>query len=604
MSQRYLLVAGTGGGEMTRFVERLRARSGLRMAFSSGRIAALVDPSLPCIAVGSGGCILGSLFHRSGAAHRLASLTGVDAAAILRNEGDGLLHGFWGGYVAALEAAGQVRILRDPSGLLPCYYARCDRFLLFASDADLLFDAGADATVDFEEIGRQLYRAFVPAATTALAGIHELLAGFALRVPATDGGQLPIWSPWDHVADREVGWEELSSTLSSIVRHCVGAWASAHGRVLLSVSGGLDSSILAACLVRSGTETICLTMFSGDPIGDERIFARALCNRLGLPLVEWPYRLEDIDIGAPLAPHLPRPRDRTQALAYERAHLEVAREMRADAFITGNGGDSVFGYSQSAAPVADLYLAHGLGSAAFKSLVDVCRQTGCSITDAARQAWRLAHRPPAFPVAPKPLLLAPDFVAGILPAMLHHPWLDAPEGALPGKAAHIASIVRVQSHLEAGRASRLPVLSPLMSQPLVETCLSIPSWEWRAGGRDRSVARRAFARDLPPIVRDRRVKGSPSGFGAKLLDHFRKPIRERLLDGRLAAAAIVDRAAIEQVLGGERPVPHAERVRMLELVNAEAWIDRWTARQPAEPLTADIRQDGHGRPRPADGPIP
>jgi len=52
---------------------------------------------------------------------------------------------------------------------------------------------------------------------------------------------------------------------------------------------------------------------------------------------------------------------------------------------------------------------------------------------------------------------------------------------------------------------------------------------WRAGGRDRAVARAAFAADLPPAIIGRRSKGGPDGFSAIVLREHRTAIRERLL---------------------------------------------------------------------------
>ena len=119
-----------------------------------------------------------------------------------------------------------------------------------------------------------------------------------------------------------------------------------------------------------------------------------------------------------------------------------------------------------------------------------------------------------------------------------------------------------------------------MSQPIVEYCLAVPSWEWRAGGRDRALARLAFANDLPPLVLRRRVKGGPSHFAAELLDRFRAAIRERLLEGRLARHGIIDKAALEVAVEDGRQCSGEERVRILELVAAEAWLDSWAARGP------------------------
>jgi asparagine synthase (glutamine-hydrolysing) len=595
MSPRYLLVVGGKAADRSDLMRLLSTRTGLALSFSDGRIAAFVSPSCGCIPVGEAGCILGYLFRRHGSARQLADLGAGDMASVAGSHGQALLSTFWGGYVAAVAGPDFVRVLRDPSGNFPCYFSTYADLVLFASDAELLVAATASrVSIDCEEIGRQLYRAFVPSATTALGNVRELLAGFALCLPSGLGQQEPCWSPWDHVHDRSEGSAETAERLSRIVQHCVHAWASTDHPVLLSVSGGLDSSIVAACLAKAGADAVCLTMFTDDPSGDERPFARALCDRLGLALIERPYRLEDIDITEPLAANLPRPRDRTQANAYERVHNAVASEIGAGAFMTGNGGDHVFGYSQSAAPIADRYLSEGLGRGMFTALLDVCRQTGCSMADALRQAWRLVRESPAHRVRPNPLFLESSFVAGLGVDDLHHPWLDAPPGALPGKAAHIATILRVQPNLEPGGGIRFPVLNPLVSQPIVESCLAVPTWEWRAGGRDRSLARRAFAADLPPLILNRRVKGTPGRFAARLLDHFRDPIRERLLGGRLASHKIVDVVAVERVLASERPVPDLERVRLLELVNAEAWIDHWTARpQATTSAEPDIRSGAH-----------
>jgi asparagine synthase (glutamine-hydrolysing) len=605
MRPRYLLVIAEDSCGRTELLEQLASSSGLELAFSNPRLAALAHFSCGCLPVGNAGCILGSLFHRHGPARQVKALTDSEAASIVESDGQALLGRFWGGYVAAVAGPGSVRILRDPSGDFPCYYASFGSAMVFASDAELLVKGGVtDASIDFEEIGRQLFRAFIPVPSTALRGIHELLAGFAVRVPSVLGQQEPCWSPWDHVIGAATD-RNLAERLSRSVRHSVQGWASICGRILLSVSGGLDSSILAACLARVGADVVCLTMFTDDPGGDERLFARALCERLGLPLLERRYRLEDIDICEPMAMNLPRPKDRTQALAFEHVHYAVASEIGADAFMTGNGGDHVFGYSQSAAPIADRYLTEGLGKGTLAALFDVCRQTGCSMADAVRQAWRLAHAPPDYQVRPNPLFLHREIVAFLGADDLHHPYFSAPAGALPGKAAHIATILRVQPNLEPSLGDRYPVVNPLVSQPVVEACLEVPTWEWRAEGRDRSLARRAFADELPPVILNRRVKGTPGRFAARLLDHFRDSIRERLLGGQLASHRIIDAIALEQVLAGERPVPDLQRVRILELVNAEAWIDHWLNRPRAsERGGTDIRSDAHGLLPASGGPIP
>jgi asparagine synthase (glutamine-hydrolysing) len=589
MRPRYLLLAADGVGDWPMQLDRIAMQTGLDIVHSHGRLAAFLNRECRFLTLGEQGFVAGTLFHRHGPAEQVTSLDHGEVERIVESRGERLLSHFWGGFVAAVTTDHCISVLREPSAALPCFFARGSGCTAFTSDAGLLFEAGfSDVEIDWNELARHLYSAGVPTAETCLSGVGELLAGFSMRVGDQAPRQLACWSPWNHVP-QESRPVPSSEALARTVKHCVCALASGH-KPLLSVSGGLDSSIVAAALAKARCDTICLTMYTDDAGGDERSYARALCAHLGLRLLEMPYRLEQIDIAEPLGAHLPRPGDRTQALAYERAHLEAAHDVGASAFVTGNGGDSIFGYSQSGAAIADRFLAEGLVQS-LETLVDVCRQTGCSLFDAATAAWRGARGPKGYVCRPNALFLHPDIVTELAGTRLDHEWLDAPADALPGKAAHIASILRVQQALEPSRSTHLPVLNPLMSQPILEACLGVPSWEWRSGGRDRALARRAFAADLPPVILNRRLKGSPSHFAGQILNRFRGAIRERLLDGHLARERIIDADALMQALSNGRPCADQERVRILEFVAAEAWIDSWLARsKPAR--TAPLRING------------
>src|SRR3546814_7682310 len=83
-------------------------------------------------------------------------------------------------------------------------------------------------------------------------------------------------------------------------------------------------------------------------------------------------------------------------------------------------------------------------------------------------------------------------------------------------------LLRAFNHVEhRDKTMRVPMISSLLSQPIVEYCLGIPPWEACEGGVDRSVARRAFAQDLPIAVTARSGKGSPDGFVGHYIDTHR-----------------------------------------------------------------------------------
>lgn len=581
MIQRFLLAVRRSPDGPPVPADDLVRSTGLELVFDAPWFALLASPEIDCLSLGESGAVFGTLFHRHGPARPIHALEDADARSIAAGAGARLLADFWGGYVALIEAADGPLLLRDPSGALPCYLARNDDCIFAASHVDLLLKSRAVATsIDWRALAAHLYSAGLPGSRTVLSGIKELLPGFSVRISGRPEVQQSRWSPWDHVLSgpaKDIG--ATAERLRRSVIQCVRGWAANHTRILLSVSGGLDSSIVAASLAGSGApEVHCVTMFGDDATGDERDYARALCQALGLPLSECRYRVEEVDIDAPLGAHLPRPFGRTQSNAYERAHLEIAHRIGADAFMTGNGGDNVFAYSQSAAAIADRFLAQGLGAGLFRTLRDVCRQTGCSMFEAAGSAARILRMKRSYRWRPSETFLAPDVIAELGKTGLEHSWLCAPRGALPGKAGHIAGMLRVQPNLVPGRALHAPVLNPLVSQPIMEACLAISSWQWRDGGFDRAVAREAFRKDLPDLIVRRRGKGGPDGFTARIVAHFRPAIRERLLDGLLARHGLLDTAAIEKVLGDRRPTLGEERAVLLTLLSSEAWLRFWSAK--------------------------
>jgi asparagine synthase (glutamine-hydrolysing) len=573
MRPRYLLLVADREAVAAATVQ-IAARTGLAVAHSAYDFAVLTNQACNCVTVDPEAVAIGTLFPKQGPARAVTALGEAERAHLSRHGFPALLDAWWGGYVGVRSRDGRINILRDPSGALPCYRAEQDGSKLFASDLALLQAAsGRSFAVAWEALGRILYAAGLPTPETALAGICDLRAGDILTLDGAAEQTTIGWSPWAFADPRgEEGSATTAERLRRVVEHCVAGWASLYQRPLLSLSGGLDSSIVAACLggARPGAE--CLTLYTDDAAGDERAFAQQVCDAIDLPLSEHRYDLDTVDLSRPLGAHLPRPAGRVEAQPYEAAHRALARQIGADAFFTGNGGDNVFCYSQSAAALADRALHEGPGAGAFATLQDICRQTGAGPLRVTRAAMRLARQPRGYRWKPNPRFLHPDFVASLADAPLTHPWLEAPGSALPGKTAHIAALVRAQLTLESDRSQMLPVVNPLLSQPIMEACLAIPSWRWREGGRDRAMARAAFADRLPSVVVERRMKGTPDPFCGEIVQRKREELRARLLDGLLTHHGILDNGAIEETLRPGRPTTGEENVRLLELANVEAWL--------------------------------
>src|SRR5690606_12063244 len=121
-------------GRMAEVVGRHLADQGSwDTAFRSETLVVLHNGTTPAWRVYSlhraAGVVLGTLFghsENSGGNGRLPCIGEADSERIRASEGRYLLEGFWGRYVALLElpAGAGTRILRDPTGAVPCFVLR------------------------------------------------------------------------------------------------------------------------------------------------------------------------------------------------------------------------------------------------------------------------------------------------------------------------------------------------------------------------------------------------------------------------------------------------------------------------------------------------
>jgi asparagine synthase (glutamine-hydrolysing) len=222
--------------------------------------------------------------------------------------------------------------------------------------------------------------------------------------------------------------------------------------------------------------------------------------------------------------------------------------------------------------VADCLIARASLGTFLTTARSIAEMASASLLEVLWRAWKVRFQhSAAFKWPPDLRFLSNDARAMAVNAQ-RHPWLDPPPGALPGKAAHIAMVAAAQSVAEGFDVEdHLPTYSPLIAQPLIEACIAAPSWLWFEEGRNRALARHAFAPMLPADTTKRRSKGAPDGFIAQLFESRVKQIRRMLLDGRLRSEGVLDGTAIEVALAAPSLVRGNDYLRIMKLVDAEAW---------------------------------
>jgi asparagine synthase (glutamine-hydrolysing) len=524
-----------------------------------------------------GGAIVGTLF-RNGQPTAVTALSEDEIAAIERSAGQSLIDNFWGAYVAILtdRATDTLRIVRAPFGELPCLFIVSEATLIAASDPALLVALGGYVpAIDWTAVGWHFGRRDLRFSRTCLDGVDELHGGNALTI-ASRPVLSTLWSPWTYVARRQQFRVEADAIAA--VRRAVLASVRARvgdDRAVLLLSGGIDSSIVAAALAAAGAKFDCLTLTTRDEAGDEREFAALASASVGRELHTARREVTNIDVTRSEAARMARPVARAFAQETRRAALELARSVGARCIVGGGGGDNVFCALQSGGPAADSLLMSGPGRRFYSTAAAIAQIASVPVTVVLRDALRrvLRRRGPPGPFDTR--LLGPAGLDAVIGSP-EHPWFNPPRGALPGSAGHIRLLAYAQSFGESfDPLDEVATMAPLLSQPVVEACLRVPSPLWFDRARNRMIARRAFERELPPSIFDRRSKGSPESFVGEIFERNRVTLKSQLLDGALAAHQIIDRDAIEALLDDQRPAHGSGFMRILEFADAEAWISCW-----------------------------
>lgn len=532
----------------------------------------------PVIPIDTHGCVIGHLFSRTDPSRRITEFAADEVLAIRASGGRSLLGDFWGAYVAVLTGVdGSVSVLRDPSAQMPCYYRSEAGYLALASDVTQLAQRGHQA-VNFIEIGKLLASVDAIGRETCISGVMELLPGECITT--TPGGHTisEWWSPWPWTApERPLSFENNASRLRRVLLDCMGSWASCFKSVALGVSGGLDSSIVACATHPQALELHCLNIVSSGSGGDERGYASVLASALGRPLHERHYSLSSIDIEKPVAPHHAWPNAPYFMQGIAAIHSGFSSEHHIDAYFSGNGGDNVFCSLATAAPFVDRFLTQGARSGVMNTLRDLSLLTGADGMTILRHAlgiYRRVGSPTRINLNRSGL--SSSFIEALEPFRPLHPWLEDTKGALPGKIGHVKQIIRAHRGIELYPRAESPLhIAPLLSQPIIELCLGIPTWHWVQEGINRAVAREAVRGIVPQQLLRRTSKGGPSGFMAEIFQANRQKAAQMLRDGLLARAGLLDLSIFE----GINPVTASgsdKARRILDLCAAEAWARWWS----------------------------
>lgn len=535
---------------------------------------------------GSKGLILGRLFRRADPTLLTVpdvAVNDADAANIISSRGRTLLSDFWGRYVAFMSTPdGHTLLLRDPTGALPCFRLRHLNVTIIFSwleDALQMLGESLPCRVNWDAVTVQLLQGHLSGRETSLEGIIQVLPGEAVDLHDESSEQL--WSAVEFArSPSNCHFEEASALLRHTVQDCAHAWASCYSILLLRLSGGVDSSILVSCLApnRTGADVVCVNYHSPGSDSDERHYARLAAARAGRDLLERErdpgFRIERILQAA-------RMPDPVVYVGRMNAHTDaaLATSYAAPAMFTGAGGDAVFYELLRWWPAADYLHNHGLDAGFLIAAMDAARLGRVSVWRAIASAmseW-LRHDALARQPGGTATLLAHEVQQfAVDPDRFAHLEFRGADQLPIGKYMQTVALTYPVGYYDPLEKEAAPeIVNPLLSQPVVELALRLPSYMLTRGGHGRALARQAFGSELPPQISNRRTKGGMEDHLKTVLRANLDFVRGMVLEGHLTRRGMLDRAKLEELLS-DRPTAMTSSMSQIHgLVAVEAWLSRW-----------------------------
>jgi asparagine synthase (glutamine-hydrolysing) len=523
---------------------------------------------------------------------------------LYEDHGPKMLAPLVGMFAFAIWDAGQRRLLlaRDRLGQKPLYWSRTPAGLAWASEpASLLECPDVPREVDRRALGAFLRFGYVPAPATGFAGIHKLPpAHYLIFDAATAAVQGPTryWDiprgPADENASAEEWRERLLATLSEAVKSQL--VADVPLGVLLS--GGLDSSAIAALAAAGATPTLrTFTVRFAEAGWDESVYAREVAHRFGAEHTE--VRVEPRCLEA--LPELVERHGEPFADSSAVAMYYLAREARREITValSGDGGDeSLGGYPRHGA----MMMSERMGPGLRRLLVRIGRRMHPhpgrkSRWNAARRffsaldleplsrylAWRSLFLP-----APHGNggLLADDFAADALADDPLAPWLAAIAGLDSRPWVDRAMAIDLQDYLPndclakvdiASMRHGLEVRSPFLDHRVVELARQMPAtlkWRLRVGRppQGKAILREAMRDLLPGAILARGKMGFGVPVSEWLAGEHAEWMRGILLDPASQRRGLFARQPLEDMIRAhtDRRADHGER--LWALVCLELWF--------------------------------
>lgn len=519
--------------------------------------------------------------------------------------------------------AGVMHLARDRMGKKPLYIARAPRSVVFASELKAIGTfPGFSRQVSPTAIAEFLSRGWLPDGHCIWRDAFKLPPGSMLSLSASEVAACPgvedlrakVRTWWSTVDVAKHGRTELLTLddrelilhLDALLRRAVGDRMVADVPVGLFLSGGIDSSTVAALMQAQSTRPIrTFTIGFNEPAFDEAASAAAIARHLGTDHTELRVTAA---AAKDVVPELPRVWDEPFADESQIPTLLLSRLARRDVTValSGDGGDECFaGYARHLAAIRLAPLlkasppARRVAAAGTRFLARCLRN---EVTEGlplparlqkaisggrldrlatllgggggARAIYRQLTQHTAEPFVLGEIAVQPDDPAP-LTDLLSDLILQDMTGYLPGDL-----LVKLD---RASMAASLEARCPILDQHVVAFSWRLPNHAKLRNGKGKWILRKVLERYVPHDLFER----PKQGFDVPIADWLRGPLREwaedLLQDSLIRQQQLLDVQAVRtcwlEFLGGR-----TDRWRALwPLLMFQSWLQASAHPEPSLP---------------------
>jgi asparagine synthase (glutamine-hydrolysing) len=527
--------------------------------------------------------------------HRYRSRCDTEAILhVYEEEGDRLVDHLHGMFAFALwdRVRGQLLLARDRLGIKPLYYAQTETELLFASEIKALLAAGSIRPVFNEEaLPEFLSTRFIAGEETFFRGVRKVPPGHVLTWSQTDGFLKRRYWHLPGPVDRPSGTIRAQAPdLRVRLEAAVESHLMSDVPLGVFLSGGLDSTVLAALVARSATQPVrTFAVGFADRDANELGYARLAADHIGTEHRE--VTVTPTEFFEAL-PHLLWHEDEPLAFTSSVPLYFVARLARdhVKVVLTGEGADELFlGYNRYRVTMWNARLGRPYWAVASPAIRNGVRRL---IKALPSRLSRIADRTfltlepgirelflDNFAVMPTPLqrhlLRRPDLLDQRDPYAAAMQ-TDAEAG---GGILDRLSRMDIQTYLhellmkqdQMSMAASIESRVPFLDDALVEYVAAMPGECKIRGWQTKAVLRAAVQDLVPPAILTRPKMGFPVPVGRWFRDGFWPVVEEFVLGPRAKARGFFDHTVVRHLADEHRSGRGQHGDRLWLLVNLEIW---------------------------------